>query len=44
METLREPQIELIQDREYEEEVGPFYGKYLGTFVTARRPSPRRPV
>jgi len=36
METVREPEIQLIQDKEFEEEVGPYYGKYLGTFVSAR--------
>jgi len=36
METLREAQIQLIQDKEYEEEIGPYYGKYLGTFLSAR--------
>jgi hypothetical protein len=36
METLRDAEIELIQDKEYEEDVGPYYGKYLGTFFSAR--------
>jgi hypothetical protein len=36
METLRETPIELMQDKEFEEDVGPNYGKYLGTFVSAR--------
>jgi hypothetical protein len=32
METLRDAEIQLIQDKEYEEDVGPYYGKYLGTY------------
>jgi len=36
MESLRETQIQLVQDKEYEEEIGPYYGKYLGTFLSAR--------
>ncbi|MGO9467103.1 MAG: hypothetical protein ACLQVF_23420 [Isosphaeraceae bacterium] len=36
METVREPGIQLIQDKEFEEAVGPYYGKYLGTFLSAR--------
>jgi hypothetical protein len=35
METLRESEIQLIQDKEFEEDVGPYYGKYLGTFISA---------
>jgi hypothetical protein len=35
LEILREQPIELIQDKEYEEDIGPYYGKYLGTFVSA---------
>ena len=35
METLRDSEIQLIQDKEYEEDVGPYYGKYLGTFLSA---------
>jgi hypothetical protein len=34
METLRDSEIELIQDKEYEEDIGPYYGKYLGTFFS----------
>ena len=29
--------MDLIQDRKFEEGVGTEYGKYLGTFVSARR-------
>jgi hypothetical protein len=36
MEILREPEVELIHDKELEEEIGTYYGKYLGTFVSAR--------
>ncbi len=36
METVREPGVQLIQDKEFEEAVGPYYGKYLGTFLSAR--------
>jgi hypothetical protein len=36
METVRSAPIELIYDKEYEEDVGPYYGKYLGTFLSAR--------
>ena len=35
METLRDAEIQLIQDKEFEEDVGPYYGKYLGTFLSA---------
>jgi hypothetical protein len=35
METLPETQIVLTQDKEFEEEVGPYYGKYLGTYFSA---------
>lgn len=35
METLRETPVELFQDKEYEEDVGPYCGKYLGTFLSA---------
>jgi hypothetical protein len=35
METLRDAQVRLIQDKEYEEDIGPYYGKYLGTFLSA---------
>ena len=44
METLRETPIQLIQDKEFEEDVGPYYGKYLGTFISARGQVRRRPV
>ena len=36
METLRDAEIQLIHDKELEEDVGPYYGKYLGTFFSAR--------
>jgi hypothetical protein len=36
MEALREAPIQLIHDKELEEEAGPYYGKYLGTFLSAR--------
>jgi len=36
METVREAQIQLFQDKEFEEDFGPYYGKYLGTFSSAR--------
>jgi nitric oxide synthase oxygenase domain/subunit len=36
METIREPEIQLVHDKEFEEEVGPYHGKYLGTFLSAR--------
>ena len=36
METARDTPIELFQDKEFEEDVGPYYGTYLGTFVSAR--------
>ena len=36
MEALREAPLQLIQDKELEEEAGPYYGKYLGTFLSAR--------
>jgi len=36
METVGDQQIQLVQDKEYEEEIGPYYGKYLGTFLSAR--------
>jgi nitric oxide synthase oxygenase domain/subunit len=36
METLRDAEIQLIQDKDFEEDVGPYYGKYLGTFLSAR--------
>jgi hypothetical protein len=36
METLRETPVELIQDKEFAEDAGPYYGKYLGTFVSTR--------
>jgi len=36
VETVREPEIQLIHDQEFEEAVGPYYGKYLGTFLSAR--------
>jgi hypothetical protein len=35
METVRDAEIQLIQDKEFEEDVGPYYGKYLGTFISA---------
>lgn len=35
METLRDAEIVLIQDKEYEEDVGPHYGRYLGTYLSA---------
>jgi hypothetical protein len=36
METLRDAETELTHDKEYEEDVGPYYGKYLGAFFSAR--------
>lgn len=36
METAQNTPIELFQDKEFEEDVGPYYGTYLGTFVSAR--------
>jgi hypothetical protein len=36
METVRETPIELIQDDELEKDAGSYFGKYLGTFVSAR--------
>lgn len=35
VEALRDSEVQLIQDKEYEEDVGPYYGKYLGTFFSA---------
>jgi hypothetical protein len=29
-------QMQLVQDKELEEDAGPYYGKYLGTFFSAR--------
>ena len=29
-------QLELVQDKELEEDAGTSYGKYLGTFISAR--------
>ncbi len=36
METLREVPIELIHDKEFAEDFGPYYGAYLGTFFSDR--------
>ncbi|MGO9916623.1 MAG: hypothetical protein ACLQIB_18240 [Isosphaeraceae bacterium] len=36
MEAVRDQEIQLIHDQEFEEAVGPYYGKYLGTFLSAR--------
>jgi hypothetical protein len=36
MEALREAPLQLIHDDELEEDAGPYYGKYLGTFLSAR--------
>jgi hypothetical protein len=36
METMRDAEIQLIHDKEFEEDVGPYYGKYLGTFISDR--------
>src|SRR5438105_4532724 len=35
--TLREVEMQLIQDKELEKAVGSDYGKYLGTFFSTRR-------
>ncbi len=35
METVRDTPIQLIQDKELEEDASPHFGKYLGTFVSA---------
>ena len=35
METLRDAPVQLIRDKEYEEDIGPSYGRYLGTFFSA---------
>ncbi len=36
METLPQPMARFIEDREFEAEVGDFYGTYLVTFLSAR--------
>jgi hypothetical protein len=36
-ETLQEGSMQLVHDKELEEDLSPFYGKYLGTFFSARR-------
>ncbi len=36
METVRDTPIQLIQDKELEEDASPQFGKYLGTFLSAR--------
>jgi hypothetical protein len=37
METVREPEIQLFQDHEFQDEdVEALYGKYLGTFISER--------
>ena len=36
MEALREAPIQLFIDKDLEEEAGPYYGRYLGTFLSAR--------
>jgi hypothetical protein len=33
----REAKMQLIQDKKLEEDAGPYYGKYPGTFHNARR-------
>jgi hypothetical protein len=29
-------QVELVHDKDYEDAVGPYFGKYLGTYFSAR--------